>query len=971
MIEGLLALPDTAAQRRFLEEHVSLLDDQVAGVLKQQADQFLRADVNRSLETADLLLHLAELTNNPLHRALGLRSTAHALSMGGLGEYQRALDLYDAAAGIYQEHGCIVDWAIIQIGRMASLTKLSRYGEALEVGDRAARVLEESVEWLLLAKLTVNLGIIHGWLGEDTEALALFNRARDLYHQIGAEGESLNALARVEQNRAIVLRNLGRFHASIQASQKAWTMLTDSGQWAGAARARQNLAVTYFILGRYNEALEFLDQAQRFFLADGRQSDAVAIELYISDCLLELRRFNEVLDKCCRIRNQLTQVGTRMEVAQAIFNEAVAYAGLRRYTEALASLTEARQFFEEEGNRVWVAGTDLETATVLHHQGRFEESLTTAQTCVDVFRAYNLPVREAQAFLIAARAAFALNRHDQTRYLLAQAMAVGESKDIPSITYQCYHLLGALAEDQEDFQQALADYDWAIQELERLRGRLMVEFRADFLEDKEVIYEDMVGLCLHLDQPLRGLKYAERAKSRALLDLLAYRLDLGVQAREADDGPLVEELMRLRAQRDQLYRRWEGDEEFKVSGWQPSTVAREELQQTVLALEKRITELWHTLLIRNADYARDAALWHVRTEPVQPHLAPETLLLEYFIARGELVAFLVTTNTVQAQRLPIDLARVQHLVRLLWLNLRAVPKSTSSRMSSLAVNARGLLRQLYELLVAPLGDALAMYPQLIIVPHGPLHYVPFHALYDGQSFLLERCEVSYLPGASLLGYVQRASTDDDRRPEDAHALSRRCPVVAFGHSYGGMLPYAVQEAQAIATILDGQTVLEDEATIACLRTLSSDCPILHLAAHGDFRPDNPLFSGLALADGWLTTLDIFNLRLRASLVTLSACQTGRSVVGGGDELLGLMRAFLYAGAASVVLGLWAVEDRSTARLMETFYRKLAGGWAKGAALRHAQLGLIQGTNDNETVTDAYSHPYFWAPFFLVGDAGPV
>jgi len=152
----------------------------------------------------------------------------------------------------------------------------------------------------------------------------------------------------------------------------------------------------------------------------------------------------------------------------------------------------------------------------------------------------------------------------------------------------------------------------------------------------------------------------------------------------------------------------------------------------------------------------------------------------------------------------------------------------------------------------------------------------------------------------------------------------------------------------------------------------ADSRILHLAAHGDFRPDNPLFSGLAVADGWLTTLDIFNLRLAASLVTLSACQTGRSVVGGGDELLGLMRAFLSAGTASLALSFWAVEDRSTARLMETFYEKMAEGYSKGAALRYAQLQFTQQQSDmDQDAAAAYAHPYFWAPFFLVGDAGPL
>ena len=176
----------------------------------------------------------------------------------------------------------------------------------------------------------------------------------------------------------------------------------------------------------------------------------------------------------------------------------------------------------------------------------------------------------------------------------------------------------------------------------------------------------------------------------------------------------------------------------------------------------------------------------------------------------------------------------------------------------------------------------------------------------------------------------------------------------------------------IATLLNAQAFLEQQASLAEIYKTIADCRVIHLAAHGDFRLDNPLFSGLALADSWLTTMDIFNLRLRASLVTLSACQTGRNVLGGGDELLGLMRAFLSGGAASVTLTLWSVEDRSTAQIMETFYRNLIAGKEKGESLRYAQLQFIRGETDLSVAQSAfYSHPYFWAPFFLVGDAGPL
>jgi CHAT domain-containing protein len=955
LIEQLLALPDVEAQKRFLEAHASLLDDEVANALKKQADHFLRVDSQRALQTADLLFHLAALSGDPAHRALGLRVEGN-VRLFGLSEYQKAIDLYDEAARIYQSQGRLVDQAKSQVGTLEALSSLGCYAEALEVGEWASRILEEHDEWYVLAVLTMNLGNVHSRAGDEARSLEMYDRAAALYRQLEADGEAPWLWLSVQLNRAIALRTLGRFEDSIQASQTAWEGLERLGLKVSAARARQNLAFTYFILGRYNEALELLDQARDVFLADGRRHDAMRVESFISDCLLQLRRFNDVLEKCRRVRSLFTELGARRVVAQAIVNEAVAYAELGHYSEALASLVEARQIFEEEGNVAWSASTDLETAAVLLQQGGCDESLALAQECAAVFKDYSLPVEEAQAHLVAARAALALDRHGEALRLATKALDVSETRNVPTLTYQGHQLLGALAAARGDRQEALAAFDRAILEVERLRGRLMVEFRVGFLEDKEEIYQDVVELCLDLDQPLRGLEYAERAKSRALLDLLAYRLDLSIQARDGRDEPVVQELVHLRAERDRLYRRWESDAESGQRGWTSSEGDRGQAQQRVLALEKRITDLWHRLLIRNADYAREATLWTVRTEPAQPYLAPDTLLVEYFVVHGELVVFLVTADAVQARRLKKGMTPIQRLMQLLWLNLKAVPKSSPSQVSALAINAQGILGRLNELLIAPLADELGSFQRLIIVPHGPLHYLPFHALHDGTSFLLERHEISYLPSASFLRYCQEAQLADSG-------------LLAIGHSFSGRLPHTLQEARAVTALFNGQVLLEDQATLADVRRGVSDCRTLHIAAHGDFRADNPLFSGLALADGWLTTLDIFSLQLKASLVTLSACQTGRNVVGGGDELLGLMRAFLSAGAASLVLTCWAVEDRSTAQLMETFYRKLAHGWAKGQALRHAQLQLLRGPDGQED-TD-HSHPYFWAPFFLVGNTGPL
>jgi CHAT domain-containing protein len=511
--------------------------------------------------------------------------------------------------------------------------------------------------------------------------------------------------------------------------------------------------------------------------------------------------------------------------------------------------------------------------------------------------------------------------------------------------------------------QAQAAYDRAIQELERLRGNMMIEFRADFLADKQTVYEDMVDLCLAQQAPDAGFAYAERAKSRALLDLLAHRVDLRIQPKDERDHQAIAQLLHLRQERDRLYRRWESQSDLRQRGLVASgaTTGAGEEQQKILVIEKQITALWHKLLVHNADYARDAALWQVYTEPVQAYLPADTLLIEYFVVRGTLVVFLVSHDTVQAIRLTTPLHRVIQLTQLLGLNLRSVMRGGPAQLASLTQNAVGLLRQLYTALVAPFTDHLANFQRLQIVPHGPLHYLPFHALHTGEQYLVEQVEISYLPGADLLRYCTSPTVAPAASARSASAREA-LPSIVLGHSFDDRLPHTRTEAEQVAQLTGGQALLDADATTEAVRTLAEGCRILHFATHGDFRSDNPLFSGLALADGWLTTLDIFNLRLRASLVTLSACQTGRHVIGGGDELLGLMRAFLYAGASSLVTTLWSVEDHSTASFMELFYTQLMQGASKGAALRQAQLTYL-------STDQRHAHPFFWAPFFLVGDAG--
>jgi CHAT domain-containing protein len=278
-----------------------------------------------------------------------------------------------------------------------------------------------------------------------------------------------------------------------------------------------------------------------------------------------------------------------------------------------------------------------------------------------------------------------------------------------------------------------------------------------------------------------------------------------------------------------------------------------------------------------------------------------------------------------------------------WNRFRLGDEHITRHRVALERSARAVLADLYDRLVRPLADDLDS-EQLIIVPYGPLHGIPFHALYDGQSYLIERYEISYATSATVMARCQTRP----RRPLEQ--------ALVVGVPDDG-IPYVAQEAETVAALLPGAQLLQgQEATIPALRATAPGQDLLHLACHGLFRGDNPLFSALRLGDGWLTVAEAAELELGAGLVTLSACESGRSRVVEEDELLGLTRAFLGSGATSLIVSLWLVNDASTAQLMEEFYRCLQAGQSKAAALRAAQRALLA----KET------HPYYWAPFVLVG-----
>jgi CHAT domain-containing protein len=344
----------------------------------------------------------------------------------------------------------------------------------------------------------------------------------------------------------------------------------------------------------------------------------------------------------------------------------------------------------------------------------------------------------------------------------------------------------------------------------------------------------------------------------------------------------------------------------------------------------------------------------VQLAELQAILQPDQQALTFYFAGNEILAFVVGRDDASVVRHVTTVDAVNAAMAELRFQLGRAEVGGDyvvRHAERLRRGSQEALQRLYILLIEPLRQHLEA-SRLLIIPYGVLHLIPFHALWDGSRYWLEEVEISYVPSASIAVHK--------RSPHSAKPWAKPLASFAGFAPYDERIPQAQAEIDSAATFFGNVMCYTNEsATIAKLKEAAASSDVLHLATHGLFRPDNSFFSALKLADGWIDVRELYRLKLSARLVVLSACESGVGDVRAGDEVVGLARGFLAAGAQKLVASLWNVHDRSAAELMGNFYNVLQGEEAAmqpAAALRSAQLIAVT----------AGQHPYFWAPFFAIG-----
>lgn len=965
--------------RQLLYTHIPLFSnvalDRLVYLLKCEADRSWNTRAQLSLVLSGYILLVGELAHAPAYHALGLMARGDALRR--LDRDQEALPFFDAAGEEFLSINDEVGWARTRIGRISSCLRLNRTTEALRDAARAREIFIRYKKLRRAGQIDVNAAIINFELGHYDQAVRLFDRAIETYQRLD-KGVELN-IARALGNKALTLAALGKFREAVTLHEQARATFEAYGEREEIAVAREELnsADIYAAQGYYSRALLLYNQSRAIFQRHALLEAAAEVALQMCHCLVRLNRTRESYDLAAEAFSVFRpSPGQRHNRARALMCQADAVSFEGRYDEADALLQQAAQLLEEGGFVRLAAQVRLHRAELYFMDGQIEQSLHEALYVAGIFADQEDLPRLARVMLLQARIAGVHNNLIVASNLCQQALDIAHAQELLELRYLCFDLLGQLSVHAGNLEKASSYYDQALRGIDEVQSRLVMDERTSFLEDKGGIYQRAIDLALqqgHIDQ---ALIYVEKSKSRVLGDYLRNNIDIRLRAGDRVGEEILEDLARLREEQawfsSIVYSSVDESSLSDTAIMRIQAIGPEKARTEMRDRERQIEQLLEQVQLRAAGdlVERPLADWSDSIiSSLRPGIPHGTLILEYYIADQDVHIFTVTRKGIDVYTVPAILPQLERLLALWRANLEMAGQGSGNSEQSqvfhgLQANACGLLHRLFTLLIAPIVKHFADCTHLIIAPYGILHYLPFHCLFDGERFLVERMDISYLPSLALLDVCH---TRGQRISQQGVSLAR---ALILGLSDNGRLPYAVHEAQVVARQLGATCALNEAATTTLLDEHGPQSSIVHIAAHGLFRLDAPNFSYIKLADRQLGIIDVFNLDLSAcSLVVLSACETGRTVIRGVDEVIGLGRGFLYAGAASLLPTFWKVDDASSAELMATFYQALLRGKSKAAALSGAQRAFLA---DARMASVPYRvHPYFWAAFHLIGDAGSL
>lgn len=961
------APPEARVEVRIVEKRTSRASDRtsvdaqryfVEGYKLLQIEQ--TDSQRRGVELAAKAAAAWEKAGNQYEEALALTAIASSLH-NYLNESERAVAAATEAGAIFHDLRRFRLERYMLKTRGIAEYRLQRMPEALKTFERALAMADEAGDANDRAQILSNRGMVYDALGEKSQAAAAY----------------LDALAilKRERNRGVemyTLNNLAVIYERQGEQQKALDAYRSSLEIARELKARKSEAGVLANIGEIHERLG----------DDGRAMDYIRQSLAISRDLDDRRS-----EGIAQLR--LGQILAARKDLRGAFES---------FERALGLFLETKD--ERAQVRALVAESDVRL-----QGGDAPSSRELAERALGQARRLNNPFPEAMSLTSLGNALAALGEDREALERLQEALALRERLGDRLGLANTRLAMARVERKRGDMDAALADARAGLDLLESLRTEVAShDLRTSFFAAAHDAYAFTLDLlaAMHEAAPGAGfdrqaLEVAERARARSLLDLLA---ESRVEIREGVDPALLETETALRHRVGARL-----DAQARLLSSRHTEAEATALVAEIDGLHKQLRDVEEGIRARSPRYAALRQPASLSAADIQKQLDPDTMLLE--LALGEENAYLwtVTPGSVRLSVVGVPSA-LESLARgfrdaLTARNARIRFESTAERASRIRradADAASLARDLGRILLGTAPDTLTR--RVLYVADGALQYVPIAALEPpGGLPLVAAHEIVTLPSASVLAALRSETAArrappmmiavladpvfDARDPRVHGALPHRAsaPPADVLRSLGDVgengiarLPSTRREAQAIlafAPAAERMAALDFDASLTTATSPAlGDYRIVHFATHSLLNAAHPDLSGIVLSlvdrdgqpqPGFLSTVDVFNLRLRADLVVLSGCRTALGKDVRGEGLVGLPRGFLYAGASRVISSLWKVDDAATADLMTALYREMLGGHrsSPAAALAAAQRALWR--------AKGRSPAYYWAGFTLLGE----
>jgi len=809
---------------------------------------------------------------------------------------------------------------------------------------------------------------------ENQKAFQILQQALDLYRNIGDE-----------RGEAEVLGGTGAVYFELNDSKETMSYYQEALDKRIKVDDRQLIGNTlngigsYYlkILPDYSKALQYYDKAAAIRKEIGDLAGLRSTQTYkalayltLGDLLTNEGKCTEALEKLNKALELNTEIGKRSNAGEVLCHIGFVYSRLGNYSTAVEKLTEAGKIMKEENDSLGMAGVYNNFGVAFQGAGRIEKALDYYNNSLNIFRRNGksdmaLPIINNLGTIFFDRKEYAkaenyhkkglqlsreLNEKDQeVNFLLnlandqtllgnldsarsnyESAYTIARSFDSPELIWKIFASRAETYKMRGEYDKVVQLNDSALKIIESMRNTLQSnELKATYLASVRFAFEDIINTLemFHEKESTKGYDklafgYAEQSKSRVLLDLLAESM---AKAGNSDD---------------------------------------------------QSKNIRHDLFRNNKPISLDEA----------ESLCPDknTVILEYSVGDSSTCLWVITRSAHKLFRLPGRKVLQEQIepFRFALLN----PDQTNNEFFTQGGYS------LYQKLLQPAEPYLTEKSKLIIIPDGILNYLPFEILltdnkgigpnasYSKLPFLIKKYPVSYGQSASVL----KSLLSEQKGIKGTDSGNKK--LIAFGDPvYGNendtshssvksykRLEYSGEEIKNIASFFkngNAEIYLRKDATEENVKREGAlkKFNYIHFATHGFIDESKPDNSSLVLTknnnseeDGFLRATEIFNLDLNADLVVLSACQTGLGKLIRGEGMVGLTRAFMYAGTPAVMVSLWSVSDVSTSTLMGEFYRNLIKEkLSKTDALRNAQLSMLG--------NEKFAHPFYWAPFILVGD----